>query len=78
MNGITYKRGSYKYAFSDEAEKGYIPHLDGRELPYIIIKCDVLKDWGVWTKSGGGEHVCGGLTLSEAKESFNRFLTNIN
>ena len=76
MEGLTFKRGTHSYTWSTEAEKGYIPHLNGRELPYIIIKCDALKDWGVWTKSGGGDHVCGGLTLKEAKESFTNFITN--
>jgi hypothetical protein len=74
MEGLKFKRGTHSYSWSTEAEKGYIPHLNGRALPYIITKCDTLQDWGVWSFWGEGEHVCGGLTLKEAKESFTIFI----
>lgn len=74
MKGLTFKRGTHFYEWSTEAEKGYIPHLDGVKLSYIITKCDTLNDWGVWSLWGEGDHVCGGLTLKEAKESFTKFI----
>jgi hypothetical protein len=74
MKGLAFIPSSHKWAWSDEEVKGYVPYLKGRELRYIILKCDVLKDWGVWSIYGQGDYICGGLTLKEAKESFTKFI----
>ena len=76
MQKITFKRGAHMWEHSTEEEKGYIPHLNGSPLPYIAIKCDSLGDWSVWSKTGEGVHVCGGLTYAETKESFTNFYLN--
>lgn len=76
MDVITFKRGSYSYEWSTAPEFGYIPHINGEALPYIITKCETLKDWGCWSKWGEGKHVCGGLTLKEAKETFTNYITS--
>lgn len=77
MQKITFKRGGHMWEHSTEEEKGYIPHFNGLSLPYIVMKCDSLGDWSVWSKNGEGEHVCGGLTYAEAKDSFTRYYLNI-
>lgn len=75
---IAYKRGYHlvEYALQgmqyQDLCKGYWVEIDGVKSGYFIDYCDTLKDWTCWDTANGGDMYCGGLTLKETKETFER------
>ena len=73
-----YKRGYHLVEYQvqgneyQDLSKGYWVEIDGLKSQYFIDYCDSLKDWSCWDTANDGEHYCGGLTLKETKETFER------
>lgn len=74
MDKYTFKRTTKLFEdWGQDVHKGYTPQLNGEALPYFIDRCPYVGDWSVWEAYGEGEHVCGGLTLADAKQQFIKY-----
>lgn len=79
---ISYKRGYNLVEYQVQGNhfqdlcKGYWVAINGEKSSYFIDYCDTLKDWTCWDTANNGEMYCGGLTLRETKETFERLILN--